>query len=66
MEQVRRLLADVSAAGNNGEVRLSAGRTAQNESLEQLKEILSAQAEQQEVTEEMSRNIRSFPDSTKR
>lgn len=59
MEQVRRLLADVSAAGNNGEVRLSAGRTAQNESLEQLKEILSAQAEQQqEFMEEMSRNIR--------
>ena len=59
MEQVRRLLADVSAAGNNGEVRLSTGRTAQNESLEQLKEILSAQAEQQqEFMEDMSRNIR--------
>lgn len=59
MEQVRRLLADVSVAKNNGEIRLSPGRTAQNESLEQLKEILSVQAEQQqEILEEMSKNIR--------
>ena len=44
---------------NNGEIRLSAGKTAQTESLEQLKEILEAQGEQQqELLEEMSGNIR--------
>ena len=59
MEQVRRLLADISVAKNNGEIRLSAGKTAQTESLEQLKEILEAQGEQQqELLEEMSGNIR--------
>lgn len=59
MEQVRRLLADISVAKNNGEIRLSAGKTAQTEALEQLKEILEAQGEQQqELLEEMSGNIR--------
>lgn len=59
MEQVRRLLADVSVAKNNGEIRLSTGKAAQNEALEQLKELLAAQAEQQqELMEEMVRNLR--------
>ena len=46
MEQVRRLLADISVSRNNGEIHLSAGKTARDENLEELKEILAAQAEQ--------------------
>lgn len=59
MEQVRRLLADISAEREKGEVRISAGKSVQNETLLQLKEILSAQAEQQQAfLEEMSRSLR--------
>lgn len=59
MEQVRRLLADISAAKDGGEIRLSAGRNAQNETIEKLQELLAAQSEQQqELLEEMSKNIR--------
>ena len=59
MEQVRRLLSDITAAKEKGEIRLSAGRNAQNETMEKLQEILTAQSEQQqEILEEMSKNIR--------
>lgn len=59
MEQVRRLLSDITAAKDKGEIRLSAGRNAQNETMEKLQEILTAQSEQQqEILEEMSKNIR--------
>ena len=59
MEQVRRLLSDITAAKDRGEIRLSAGRNAQNEAMEKLQEILTAQSEQQqEILEEMSKNIR--------
>lgn len=59
MEQVRRLLSDVSVAKNNGEIRLSAGRAAQNDAMDQIRELLETQAEQQqELMEEMTRNIR--------
>ncbi len=59
MEQVRRLLADISVSRNNGEIHLSAGKTARDENLEELKEILAAQAEQQqELMEDMAKNMR--------
>lgn len=59
MEQVRRLLADISVAKNNGEIRLSTEKEKRNDSLEELKEILAVQAEQQQkLMEEMSKNIR--------
>lgn len=59
MEQVRRLLSDVSVVKNNGEIRLSAGRAAQNDAMDQIRELLETQAEQQqELMEEMTRNIR--------
>lgn len=59
MEQVRRLLADISAAKSGGDVVLGAGRLAQKESMEHLQELLENQGEQQkELMEEMSRNIR--------
>ena len=57
--RLRTYLPYLRPAKNNGEIRLSAGKTAQTESLEQLKEILEAQGEQQqELLEEMSGNIR--------
>lgn len=59
MEQVRRLLADISVSRSNGEIHLSAGKTARDENLEELKEILAAQAEQQqELMEDMAKNMR--------
>ena len=59
MEQVRRLLADISVSRNNGEIHLSAGKTARDENLEELKEILAAQAEQQQgLMEDMAKNMR--------
>ena len=59
MDQVRRLLMDITAAREGGEIRLSAGRNTQKETLDKIREILEAQSEQQkEFLEEMSRNIK--------
>ena len=59
MEQVRRLLADISATGSGNNVQLSGGQIAQRETLEQLQETIQEQGEQQqELLEEISRNIR--------
>ena len=40
MEQVRRLLTDISAAGSSDRVQLTAGRNLQKESLEKLQETM--------------------------
>ena len=59
MEQVRRLLTDISAAGSSDQVQLTAGRNLQKESLEKLQETMQTQSEmQQELLEEISKNIR--------
>lgn len=59
MEQVRRLLTDISAAGSSDRVQLTAGRNLQKESLEKLQETMQTQSEmQQELLEEISKNIR--------
>ena len=59
MEQVRRLLSDISAAGSSDKVQLTAGRNLQRDTLEKLQETMQTQSEmQQELLEEISRNIR--------
>ena len=59
MEQVRRLLSDISAAGSSDKVQLTAGRNSQRDTLEKLQETMQTQSEmQQELLEEISRNIR--------
>lgn len=59
MEQVRRLLADISATGSGNNVQLSGGQMAQKETLERLQETIQEQGDQQqELLEEISRNIR--------
>ena len=62
MEQVRRLLADVSAAGNTRDVYLTGGRsnsTAQKETLDKIQSLLAAQGENQEaLLEEIAKNIK--------
>ena len=59
MEQVRRLLADISATGNGNNVQLSGGQIAQKETLERLQETIQEQGDrQEELLEEISRNIR--------
>ena len=59
MEQVRRLLTDISATGSGNNVQLTAGQLSQRETLERLQETLQVQGEQQqELLEEISKNIR--------
>ena len=59
MEQVRRLLADISVTGSGSNVQLTSGQLSQRESLERLQETLQVQGEQQqELLEEISKNIR--------
>ena len=59
MEQVRRLLTDISATGSGNNVQLTAGQMSQRETLERLQETLQVQGEQQqELLEEISKNIR--------
>ena len=59
MEQVRRLLADISATGSGNNVQLSGGQIAQKETLERLQETIQEQGDrQEELLEEISRNIR--------
>ena len=67
MEQVRRLLADISVSRNNGEIHLSSGKSARDESLEELKEILTAQTEQQqELMEELTRSMKELSKSAQK
>ena len=67
MEQVRRLLADISVSRNNGEIHLSSGKSARDESLEELKEILTAQTEQQqELMEELTRSMKEISKSAQK
>ena len=66
MEQVRRLLTDISAAGT-GDVRLTGGKNAQRESLDELKELLENQGEQQQILlEEITRNFRELTKSAQK
>lgn len=62
MEQVRRLLADVSAAGNTREVYLTGGRSsgmASKETLDKIQRLLAEQGENQEaLLGEISKNIK--------
>lgn len=45
MEQVRRLLADISATGSGNNVQLSGGQMAQKETLERLQETIQEQGD---------------------
>ena len=66
MEQVRRLLSDISVAGT-GDVRLTGGKNAQRESLDELKELLENQGEQQQILlEEITRNFRELTKSAQK
>ncbi|MBU5480074.1 MotA/TolQ/ExbB proton channel family protein [Blautia sp. MSJ-19] len=59
MEQVRRLLTDISVNGSGSNVQLTSGQLSQHETLEKLQETIQMQGEQQqELLEEISRNIR--------
>ena len=59
MDQVRRLLADISAAGSGDQVRLTTGYNSQRETIEKLQETMQTQSEmQQELLEEISKNIK--------
>ena len=59
MDQVRRLLADISAAGNGKNVALTSGQMSQKQSFEKLEELLEQQGEQQQaLLEELNRNLR--------
>lgn len=59
MDQVRRLLADISAAGSNKNVTLTAGQMTQKQSFDKLEELLEQQGDQQQaLLEELNRNLR--------
>lgn len=59
MDQVRRLLADISAAGSSKNVTLTAGQMTQKQSFDKLEEILEQQGDQQQaLLEELNRNLR--------
>ena len=59
MDQVRRLLADISAAGSDKTVTLSSGQLTQKQSFDKLEELLEQQGEQQQLLlEELNRNLR--------
>lgn len=59
MDQVRRLLADISAAGSSKNVTLTAGQMTQKQSFDKLEELLEQQGDQQQaLLEELSRNLR--------
>ena len=67
MEQVRRLLADISATGSGNNVQLSGGQMAQKETLERLQETIQEQGDQQqELLEEISRNIRELSEGVQK
>lgn len=59
MDQVRRLLADISAAGSSKNVTLTAGQMTQKHSFDKLEELLEQQGDQQQaLLEELNRNLR--------
>ena len=59
MDQVRRLLADISAAGSSKNVTLTAGQMTQKQSFDKLEELLEQQRDQQQaLLEELNRNLR--------
>ena len=59
MDQVRRLLADISAVGSSKNVTLTAGQMTQKQSFDKLEELLEQQGEQQQaLLEELNRNLR--------
>ena len=59
MDQVRRLLADISAAGSSKNVTLTAGQITQKQSFDKLEELLEQQGDQQQaLLEELNRNLR--------
>ena len=59
MDQVRRLLADISAAGSSKNVTLTAGQVTQKQSFDKLEELLEQQGDQQQaLLEELNRNLR--------
>lgn len=59
MEQVRRLLADISAAGSGENVQLTSGQQNQKDTMDRLQQTIQQQGEQQqELLEEISKNIK--------
>ena len=67
MDQVRRLLADISAAGSDKTVTLSSGQLTQKQSFDKLEELLEQQGEQQQLLlEEINRNLRELTKGTQK
>ena len=65
--QVRRLLADISAAGSDKTVTLSSGQLTQKQSFDKLEELLEQQGEQQQLwLEELNRNLRELTKGTQK
>ena len=58
MEQVRRLLADVAVAGENNNIYLSSGRTAQTTAGKENMEVRRLLKEQGERLEEMNKTMK--------
>ena len=67
MDQVRRLLADISAAGSSKNVVLTSGQMTQKQSFDKLEELLEQQGEQQQaLLEELNRNLRELTKGTQK
>lgn len=67
MDQVSRLLADISAAGSDKTVTLSSGQLTQKQSFDKLEELLEQQGEQQQLLlEELNRNLRELTKGTQK
>mgnify|MGYP000730385011 FL=1 len=67
MDQVRRLLSDISAAGSDKTVTLSSGQLTQKQSFDKLEELLEQQGEQQQLLlEELNRNLRELTKGTQK
>ena len=68
MDQVRRLLAEISAAGSDTTVTLSSGQLTQKQSFDKLEELLEQQGERPAVTgfEELNRNLRELTKGTQK
>lgn len=67
MDQVRRLLADISVAGSDKTVTLSSGQLTQKQSFDKLEELLEQQGEQQQLLlEELNRNLRELTKGTQK
>ena len=67
MDQVRRLLADISAAGSDKTVTLPSGQLTQKQSFDKLEELLEQQGEQQQLLlEELNRNLRELTKGTQK